>query len=133
MTITANTFPLNTPIIIESFIDGACGWEFDAPLHIMVPFHAYAEVGSNCAAVVGAKVEDILIDVACDIEFGTAAIEDNHYWPYKDRAAARRRFIRARDGGKRPQHGLAYYKHELVIRDFKVLDYTCKLLTERFG
>lgn len=45
--ITKAMFPIGVPVLVESFIDSGCGWEFDAPLHIMSPFHAYYIVGSN--------------------------------------------------------------------------------------
>lgn len=44
--ITRELFPLGVPVIVEAMIDRESGWEFDAPLHFISPFHRYREVGS---------------------------------------------------------------------------------------
>src|SRR5579872_5034670 len=76
--INKETFPIGQLVKIEAFIDRESGWEFDAPMHIMSPFHRYHETGSICDWALYRVLEDLLIDV--DI-YGSVEADDNA-WPY---------------------------------------------------
>lgn len=76
--ITRDTFPLNTPVIVRSFVDTNPGWEYDAPLHFMEPFHSYHIVSSIGDDVVDEILEEMLVDLQL-----RAVIEaDADAWPY---------------------------------------------------
>lgn len=76
--IRRDTFPIDTPVVVRSFCDTRAGWEYDAPLHIMEPFHGYRIISSICDEVVNGIVEDILVD----LELGRIIAPDSDCWPY---------------------------------------------------
>lgn len=75
--ITQEIFPIGKPVVINSFVDTNCGWEYDAPLHIFSPFHMYYEIGSNCDETVTGKIEDVLVDLE-----SRQVKQDPSTWPY---------------------------------------------------
>lgn len=76
--ITRDTFPLNTPVIVRSFVDTNSGWEFDAPLHIMEPFHSYHIVSSIGEDVVDELLQEMLVD----LQMRAVLDADDDPWPY---------------------------------------------------
>jgi len=108
--ITRNDFPINTPIPFEAFIDGNCGWEFDAPLHFLKPFHRYHEVRSTCKETIEAKIQDLMIDVSCDLEI----YESANYWPYEEKKYVEGLMSRLRRGKGR--RGVAYFSGFLIVK-----------------
>lgn len=106
--ITKDMFPIGKPVFVESFIDSACGWEFDAPLHIMSPFHCYYEVGSNCEETVEDKIQDILFD----LEFGEVQ-QSRNTWPYK-KSYLKAIYKNLKKGTAR--RGISYYKTRVVVK-----------------
>lgn len=61
--ITRDMFPVGKPVVLDSFVDTNCGWEFDAPLHFFAPIHLYYEVGSNHEDTVSEKIYELLVDL----------------------------------------------------------------------
>lgn len=76
--ITRADFPFNTPVIVEAFIDREAGWEFDAPMHIMVPWHRYCIINSITSHVLFDRIDNILTDLDC----GFSVEADDDSWPY---------------------------------------------------
>lgn len=106
--ITKDRFPIGKPVIVESFIDSACGWEFDAPLHIFSPFHCYYEVGSNCEETVEDKIQGILFD----LEFGEVQ-QSRNTWPYKKSYLTR--LVRNLKKGT-ARRGISHYKTQVIVK-----------------
>lgn len=111
--ITRSTFPLNQPVIVEAIIDCESGWEFDAPLHIMRPFHRYIETGSIWAGAVDSALEDILIDLS--IGQDESLPPDDHAWPYTGKYLDRV-FRQVRNGGRRDR--FCYYRRIVLVTDW---------------
>lgn len=120
--ITKRTFPLGQPVLIESFIDGNCGWEYDAPLHFMRPFHRYCIVGSCCTETIDGKIEDIIIDLDC----GRTIAPDDDCWPYEPKYL-KRLFRRARNGNR-----CMYFRSIVTVNSWSddgyCLDFSCETL-----
>jgi hypothetical protein len=76
--VTQATFPIGVPVEVHAIVDTKCGWEFDAPMHIMRPFHQYCIVSSISERTLEAEIEDILID----LDLGVALKPDSDAWPY---------------------------------------------------
>lgn len=66
--ISKEVFPLGIPVIVESIIDRQSGYEFDAPMEVMVPFRMFCEVHSTGHDSVEQKLEDLIIDLDCGIK-----------------------------------------------------------------
>jgi len=103
----------------DGFIDGDCGWEFEAPLHAWCEetgLHFYSEVGSICPETAVGFVEDLL----CDDDKPPKG--DENCWPYESGMRnLRRRYLRAKKGkGK-----ASYFRVRATI-----VDYPSKFETE---
>lgn len=128
--ITRDHFPIGKPVVIESIIDGGVGWDFDAPLHIMRPFHLYGEVGSICGVEIERRIEDLLIDLDC----GTKRKSDPSLWPYENWRYLDGLFLRTRRGVAR--RDVTYFRSTVVVKswakdDDGCVDYSC--VTERLS
>ena len=108
--ITRTLFPLHELVVVESFIDN-CGWEFDAPLHFMRPFHRYCITGSACKEVIDERIEDILIDLASDRSIPA----DDDSWPYTP-SYLKRFFAEIRRGKHKDR--VWYYRTEVVVESW---------------
>lgn len=76
--VTKALFPVGVPVVVEAIVDTRSGWEFDAPMHIMRPFHRYCEVGSITSQALEDRIKDILLD----LDLGDEIKPDDHAWPY---------------------------------------------------
>lgn len=108
MAVTRDTFPLGQTVVVEGFIDGSCGWEYDAPLHIMRPFHQYHIVTNSCPETFAEHIEDILQQVGC----GTKLAPDCETWPY-DAKYLNNLWARLRGG--RARSGVFLFSAEVVV------------------
>lgn len=117
--ITRDTFPIGIPISVEAIIDGSCGWEFDAPLHIMRPFHRHYDVGSICVESVESKIEELLIDLDVD---GSLPGEDD-VWPYANWDYLNGLFLRCRRGKGR--RGVSYFRLDVTVNQWWEKNASC--------
>lgn len=106
--VTREVFPLYVPVIVEAMIDREPGWEFDAPLHFIAPFHRYCEVGSICETSVLKELDDLLLDLDCCFSYSA----DAHCWPYLP-AEYLRFASRVRAGHDRRR--FAYFRCEVTV------------------
>ncbi len=106
--VTKATFPVGEIVTVEAFIDREAGWEFDAPLHFIAPFHRYYETGSIGVESVRAHLEDILIDLDCGIDLRPC----DHPWPYAPEELTRI-ISRVRSGHDRKR--FAYYRVNVLV------------------
>lgn len=107
--LTRELFPLGVPVIVEAMIDRESGWEFDAPLHFISPFHRYREVGSISKSTVESRLDDVLTDLDCGLSWEA----DRHVWPYLPEEYLR--FVsRVRSGHDRRR--FAYFRCQVTVR-----------------
>lgn len=106
--ITKATFPVGRVITVESIIHGNTGWEFDAPLHFMRPFHLHCITGSACTEAINRKLEDLLIDLDCEKEIPA----DTDAWPFRGETL-KRIFVKAQ---RREAQGVFYYRSKVRVR-----------------
>jgi len=78
--VTRSIFPLGVPVVIEAITDLASGWDFDAPMHVMTPFHRYCIVGSISDQTLVDEVEELLVNLSCGMEISS----DANTWPYDE-------------------------------------------------
>ena len=123
--ITRATFPVGKPVVVESIIDGGCGWEFDAPLHIVRPFHWYSVTGSVWTGAPEVKLEEIILDLSIH---GSSIVADGNWWPYPDEKYLVGLFQRAKRGSARD--GVWYLRTTVTVHDWTEPDYDC--VTEMF-
>ena len=116
-----------TKIIFEGFCDSEAGWEFDAPLHIVKPFHLYRIISSLGSEAGLYEVERIFEYIPPE---GIKEDTDKHtWWPYHEQYV-KRTFRLARRGKAR--RGIHYFKVEVKVLEgefnHKIRDITPKEL-----
>jgi hypothetical protein len=121
--ITRGSFPVGKPVTVLGICDLACGWEFDAPLHIMRPFHLYKEIGSVCPEAMDDAIEDLMLT----IDMSGACWSDPSTWPYPPKYLAGL-FARATAG--RQREGIVLYRSVVTVHrwsrnDDDGLNYDC--------
>jgi len=109
MTLDREAFPIGVPVVIEAIIDGSCGWEFSAPMHVMRPFHRYFETGSICVESVEEKIEDLMIDLDAYVSLSG----EDSVWPYANWDYLNGLFLRCRRGKGR--QGVSYFRVDVTV------------------
>lgn len=123
--VTRDLFPVGRPVTVEAIIDGACGWEFDAPMHIMRPFHRCCIISSIWPGVLEDRIEDLLIS----LDIGQTIEPDTDCWPYDERYLCGL-FRRARAG--RARSGVWFLRSVVTVNSWgdtnsvECVDYTCE-------
>lgn len=102
-------------VTVEAIVDTACGWEFDAPLHVVSPFHLYREVGSASSAALLRVLENLLIDLDC----GRELAPDRNCWPYAPNYL--KRLARNAKRGK-ARRGILLFRATVTVHRWGALD-----------